>query len=197
MRDRRLLAMIGIAGIAILLAFPLREAVYGMIIVPAAYVYWVLSLLYRSVHQAIWWSLSLLIVLIILTRSVWPQFKVLKRTSLKSKPVAGQVESLAIWMKKTNQGVYFKWLIANRLGKIANQILVNRSVGRQRSFFDPLIGPDWTPDAHIQAYLESGLHGSFADYPQKNKFFSTPSRTPLDHELKDVIQYLESQVENK
>ncbi|HKJ37751.1 MAG TPA: hypothetical protein VJ972_03170, partial [Anaerolineales bacterium] len=173
MRDRRIFAMIGIVVMAILLAFPLRDAVFRMIVIPLAYVIWVLGLVYRSVNQAIWWIVAMVLVLAVISRSLMPRLKVVERVRLKAKPVVGQVESLAGWIKKTERGVYFKWLIANRLGKIANQILANRSTGKQRSFFDPLTGPDWTPDHQVQSYLESGLHGSFADYPQKNRLFST------------------------
>jgi len=149
------------------------------------------------VNQMIWWGVALVLVLAVISRSLMPRVKVAERIRLKKKPIVGQVESLAGWMQKTKRGTYFKWLIANRLGKIANQILANRSTGKQRSFFDPLTGPDWTPDSQVQSYLESGLHGSFADYPQKTRFFSTPEPTPLDHDLNDVVQFLESQVEDK
>ena len=180
MKVQRILAMVGILGIAVLLAFPLRDAVYRMIIVPLAYVFWVLELVYHSVHQALWWTVALLFVLVVLSRSLLPQFKVRERIRLKTKPVVGQVESLADWIAKTERGTYFKWLIANRLGKIANQILENRSTGKQRSFFDPLTGPDWMPDSRVQSYLESGLHGSFADYPQKQRPFSPPIAHPAN-----------------
>lgn len=197
MRNQRIFAFIGIGIITLLLAFPLRDAVFRTIVIPLAYLFWVLSLVYHSVHQAIWWAIALLFVVFILVRSLLPKFKIIERVRLKTKPKLGQVENLTVWLKKTERGIYFKWLIANRLGKIANQILTNRSTGKQRSFFDPLTGPDWTPDASVQSYLEAGLHGSFADYPQKNSFFSTPEPTPMDHDVNDVVQYLESQVENK
>jgi len=195
MKNQRIFAMIGILVMAILLAFPLRDAVFRIIVVPLAYVIWILGLIYRSVNQTIWWAVALVLVLAVISRSLMPQIKVAERVRLKTKPVVGQVENLASWIKKTQRCVYFKWMIANRLGKIANQVLANRSTGKQRSFFDPLTGPDWTPDSQVQSYLESGLHSSFADYPQKNRFFSTPEPTPLDHELNDVVQYLESQIE--
>jgi hypothetical protein len=140
---------------------------------------------------------ALLFVLVVFSRSLLPQFKVREKLRLKTKPVVGQVERLAIQISKTKRGIYFKWLIANRLGKIAHQILANRSTGKPRSYFDPLTGPDWTPDSPIQSYLALGLHGSFADYPQKSRLFSAAIQTPLDHDLKEVVQYLESQVENK
>jgi len=197
MKNQRIFAMIGIGVIALLLAFPLRNAVFRTIVVPLAYLFWILGLVYRAVSQVIWWTVILVLVLFLLSRSLLPRFKIRERFRLKKKPVVGRVESLAGWLKKTERGIYFKWLIANRLGKIANQILANRSARNERSFFDPLTGPDWMPDSNVQSYLEAGLHGSFADYPQKNRFFSRRVLTPMDHDVNDVVQYLESQMENK
>ncbi|HEY5732063.1 MAG TPA: hypothetical protein VIS72_18610 [Anaerolineales bacterium] len=197
MSIRRTIALIGIIVIAILLAFPLRDAVYEAVIVPIAYLLWVLRLYYRSVHQSIWWFAALLIVLVTLSRSLLPAAKFRERIRLKPRPVIGQVESLSVWMKRTERGIYFKWLVANRLGKIAHEILSQRMGGMKRSFFDPLTGPDWMPDAPVQQYLETGLKGSFADYPQTPRIFSKPVQTPLDHDMNDVIEYLESQVGNQ
>lgn len=193
---RRVLAMIGILMIAALLAFPLRDAVYEAVIIPIAYVLWALGLIYHSVHQLIWWFLVLLVVLIILSRSLVPKKPLSGPTRLKSKPPTGPVESLATWMKKAERGTYFKWLLANRLGKIAHQILSHRDTSKNRSVFDPLTGADWNPHAALQAYLESGLHGSFTDYPRPRRFFSQPVRTPLDQDVREVIDFLEIQVKD-
>jgi hypothetical protein len=195
---QRNLALIGILIIALLLAFPLRDAVYETIIIPIAYLWWVLGLWYHSVHQSIWWVVALVLVLLTLARSLRSTGKIRERVRLKHKPVIGQVENLSAWMKRTERGIYFKWLIANRLGKVAHEILAQRMGGKTRSFFDPLTGPDWKPDASVQGYLESGLKGSFADYPQRRwQFFAKPEPTPLDHDVNDVINYLESQVGNQ
>lgn len=190
----RLLAMGGILLIAILLAFPLRDAVYEAVIVPAAYVLWFLNLLYRSVSQSLWWTLVLLLVLWTLGRSLLPMGNLRERIRLKTRPVIGQVEGLSVWMERSGHGTYFKWLIANRLGRIAHEILRQRLGGRTRSYFDPLAGPDWTPDTPVQEYLESGLKGSFADQPLPRRFFSKPVQSPLDHKVDEVIEFLESQV---
>jgi hypothetical protein len=191
----RILALTGIIFIAFLLAFPLRDSVYEAVILPVAYVLWVLGLVYRSVHQSIWWGVALLVVLVILARSLRSTGRVRERVRLKTRPVIGQVESLSAWVKRTEHGIYFKWLVANRLGKIAHEILLQRMGGKTRSYFDPLTGPDWAPDATVQQYLEAGLKGSFADYPlgQRRRFFSKPTPTPLDHDVNDVINFLESQ----
>jgi hypothetical protein len=120
-----------------------------------------------------------------------------RRTAAKSKPHLGQVESLAIWLRKAERGIYFKWLIANRLGKLSYQILVHRESGRPRSVFAPLLGTDWEPTKELQTYLETGLHGSFADFPNtKRPFASQQPRTPLDHDIAEAVEFLESQLEN-
>jgi len=194
---QRILAMAGIVGISLLLAFPLRSAVFNTIIVPLAYVFWLLGLVYHAVHQTIWWAVVLVLILYFLLRSLSLKFKFGRRSRADEGPIHGQVETLAGWIKKTERGMYFKWLFANRLGKVAHQILVIRSTGERRSFFDPLTGPDWRPDPPVQSYLESGLQSSFADYPRKRRFFSPPLKTPLDHDLIEIVGYLESQVENK
>jgi hypothetical protein len=100
MRNRRVIAVIGIVGIALLLAFPLRDDVFRLFIIPLAYVFWVLSLIYHAVRQTIWWALAMLVVLFLVSKSLLPQFKARKRVPLKAKPMVGQVESFATWIKK-------------------------------------------------------------------------------------------------
>ena len=197
MNLRRGLALSGIVAISILLAFPLREAVYEAVIVPAAYVLWVLGLWYHALSESLWWFIALFVVLVILARSLRPTGRIGERIRLKSRPVIGQVEGLSVWVKRTGRGTYFKWLIANRRGKIAHEILLQRMGGGKRSFFDPLTGPDWTPDASVQGYLETGLSGSFADYPQRRWLFSKPVPTPLDHDMGEVLDFLELQAGNQ
>lgn len=197
MNLRRVITWTGIVIIALTLAFPLRTAVYELVIIPVAYMLWLLELWYHAVNQSLWWWVAVFVVLVVLVRSLWPAGRFRRRMRLRSRPAVGQVESLSVWMKRTGRGTYFKWLIAHRLGKIAHEILLQRMGGRTRSFFDPLAAPDWTPDASVQSYLETGLKSSFADYPQGRKLFSKPISTPLDHDVGEVITFLESQVNNQ
>jgi hypothetical protein len=107
------------------------------------------------------------------------------------------VEGLAIWLRRAEKGIYFKWLVANRLGKLAYQMLVHRENGRPRSVFAPLLGNDWAPSKELQQYLETGLHGSFADFPSTAGRFTTPQHTPLDLNVLEAVDFLESQVESE
>jgi hypothetical protein len=74
--------------------------------------------------------------------------------------------------------------------------LLHRESGRPRSVFAPLVGVDWEPRNELQTYLETGLHGSFADYPHVNRAFGKPQKTPLDLDITEAVEFLESQVEN-
>lgn len=194
---RRALIILGIVAVSLILAFPLRDAVFAAVIVPLAYLFWLMGLVYRSVHQSLWWSIASILVLFIVLRGLVPQTRRKKRPPPEIENATGQIETLADAMKKADRGVYYKWMIANRIGRIAHQILSQRETGRERALFDPLAGPDWNPNAGVRSYLEAGLQGSFADYPQKNRYISQTISTPMDHDMQEVIEYLEKQVDNK
>jgi hypothetical protein len=194
-RMQRGLILIGVTIIAGLLAFPLRETIYETIVIPVAFILWNLELLYRSFSQGTWWWVIAFLVLFILVFSLTPQTRFRPRQEQKSKPSQGQVEGLAIWLLKAEKGIYFKWLVANRLGKLAYQFLLHRESGRPRSVFTPLRGADWEPRKELQQYLETGLHGSFADFPNPG-LLSAHQPTPLDLEVTEAVDFLESQLEN-
>jgi len=191
---RRWLAAIGAIVIAALLAFLLRDAVYQLIVLPLAYVFWLLKLFYLSFDQILWWIAVVIVILLILGRSLLPELKPLKPILKPPRPSIGPVQSLAGSIQKSNKGIYFKWLVANRLGRLAYQMLVQREHGKPRSIFAPLTSEGWESPPDLQTYLEKGLHGSFADFPNSNwNYFSPPIKTPLDHDIAEAIEFLESQ----
>lgn len=195
-RIRRALPLVGILVIAALLAFPLRDTIYEAVVIPVAYIAWELSLFYHAFSQITWWWLSIGIVLLMLALSLAPKFTPRRVGKERHKPKHGQVEDLAIWLGRARSGTYFKWLIANRLGKLAYQMLLDRESGRPRSVFAPLLGLDWEPSNELRQYLETGLHGSFSDFPQPRRWRAAPPRTPLDYDVNRAIEFLESQLQN-
>ena len=193
---RRSLIFIGVLIIAGLLAFPLRETIYGMVVIPVAYIVWNLNLLYQSFSQGVWWWVIVIFVFFMIAFSLMPRPQLRPKNGPKSKPPQGQIESLSVWLRRAETGIYFKWLIANRLGKLAYQILLHRESGRPRSVFAPLVGTDWEPTKALQTYLETGLHGSFADFPNTGRRFSPNQPTPLDLDVAEAVDFLEAQVQN-
>lgn len=192
---QRFLILVGIMIVAAILAFPLRETIFDTVVIPAAFITWNLGLLYRSFSQGTWWWVIVFLVLFMLAFSLAAQPSFRPRMLLKTKPPLGSVESFAIWIRKAEKGIYFKWLVANRLGKLAYQILLHRESGRPRSVFAPLLGNDWEPSKELRQYLETGLHGSFADFPHAGNLSRT-QHTPLDLDVNEAVDFLESQVEN-
>src|SRR5215213_6467506 len=158
-RRRRVLLVVALLIISSLLTILLRSVVYEVVILPVAFLGFQLSIWYHSLSQGIWWWLIIALVLFMLAFSLVPAEKPGKQKIIRSKPKRGQVEQLAAELVRTKSGQYFKWLVANRLGKLAYQILVHRESGRTRSVFDPLAGEGWQPSHELQSYLEVGLHG--------------------------------------
>ena len=192
---RRGLILIAALIVAGILAFPLRDTVYAAVVIPVAYIMWILNLVYHTFSQGVWWWVIAFIVLFMIAFSLMPRFEIRPKSGPRPKPPRGQVESLSIGLHRAESGIYFKWLIANRLGKLAYQILLHRESGRPRSVFAPLVGADWEPTRDLQKYLETGLHGSFADFPHRGRFSAHPP-TPLDLNVAEAVDFLESQVEN-
>lgn len=178
-----LLLVIGISSL--LLASILREAVYRMVVVPLAYLIWILQFYYSAIPQwALWTTLIALLLLVVLWNLI-PEVKPVVRRDPPRGPPEGQVEALALWIRKSRGGNYFKWQLANRLGRIARGL--DESAGSGGRF------P--AADEAVQRYLDAGLNYSFVDFPSpRNRFRSAP-KTPLEVNLNQVADYLASQME--
>jgi hypothetical protein len=196
-KQRRFWWLAGVVvTLALVMAFPLRDWTQRMFITPLAVILWTLGLFYRSMPQLLWWVLSVLVVLVLLLSSLAPPEVFSLRNRDKSKPPQGPVENLALSIQKTRSGAYFKWMVANRLGKLAYQMLIQREGGRNRSVFAPLVGVDWEPSPSLQKYLEVGLHGSFAEYPDSERILRL-NGSPLDVEIHEAVAFLEERSEIK
>lgn len=195
-RRQRLLAA-AVIGLAALLAFPLRPIMERTLVVPVSYVLWLLGLFYNAAPQVVWWGAAVVAVALIAAGILIPAERAAPRQPAEAKPIQGPVEGLSAWIKKTDGGIYYKWLVAHRLGKLAYRMLVQREGGRTRSLFAPLTGPDWQPDESLRNYLEIGLHGSFADYPGSSNPLKPARPTPLDLEIRRAVEFLEENAETE
>ena len=194
---RRILIVTGILALVALLAFPLRQTVYAAIVIPVAYLLWALGLLYHALPQVDWWVAALVVVLYWFVKSLTPPENPTEWEHPMRGQAKGQVELLAENIRKSEKGVYNKWLVANRLGKLAYQLLLQREYGKPRSPFAPLDGPDWNAPPGVTAYLQSGLQGSFADFPAgRTPFVAPKEKTPLDRDVEEVMDFLETKLDH-
>lgn len=191
--------LIGLGVIAVLaLSFYLRGPIQRVIIIPLAYLWWLIKLCYRAVPQAILWVFLAIAVFVFMLRLIPLKNIILRKRKVEYNPSVGAIEDLALWVRKSPRGIYYKWLVANRLGKNAREILAQRDGHAVNIKFGPLEGSDWNPPQEIKTYLEIGLNGSFADFPQFRSWWTwwrKPKPTPLDVDVRQVIDYLESELE--
>lgn len=191
---QRPIFVLSIAILCLVTAFVLRKLIYEIVIVPLTYLWWLITLYYHLLPQVVIWALLIAIILFTAIRGLLMEIPVGRPVLLKKKNSQGPVETLSVLIHKSNQGNYYKWVIANRLGKTARELLDQREGRQIKQKFTKLVGKGWNPPKDVVAYLESGVNGSFADYPQRT--WSRSPSTPLDINPQKVIEYLESEMEN-
>jgi hypothetical protein len=197
---RRRWFLAGVFLSAVIIAFILRDVVGQLVVVPIVYIWWLLHMYYSALPQFILWVILVVVVVFSAISSLVPEIRYKAVFQPAPKPVQGQIEVLVGWLNKSQRGgIYYKWLVANRLGKNAREILAQRDGQPISKKFGQLNGRGWNPPQNIRDYLESGLNGSFADFPRSrfslNKQTSKP--TPLDADPRQVIEYLENEMETE
>ena len=181
----RWLLLIGTLVISLSLAFFLRDVVYDVVVVPIAYLLWLGKYYYTAIPQIILWMILLAILFLTAALNFVPEAQPSKRKEHIHKPAEGQVEALAVWIHKARKGSYFKWQLANRLGRIARRL--NELTGQQAKTSSNKEG--------VEKYLDAGLNNSFVDFATPKNRFRHSRPTPLELDPKEVVDYLESQME--
>ena len=176
------------------MAFPLQDMIRKTVIVPLAYLWWALGVLYQSFPQIVVWILLIVLIFFILLGSLSTDSRRTRREEPKVKPSLGQVEGLAEGLVKMRRGTYYKWQIAHRLGRLARDFLIQRGDRASTRDHSPLTGHDWHPSESVDSYLDTGLRSSFADFPKHRLWFVRPEPTPLDIEVDEVVEFLETQI---
>lgn len=196
MTRKRVFILAGVLIVASVLAFALQDIVRLVLVIPLAYLWWALRLLLGVVPGVVLWGGMVTLIVIILFNSLTAGVKHPRTEKEKKRPQMGNVERLASAIEKTHEGVYMKWKLANRLGNLARDLLILRGDRDGKKDIGPLTGYDWQPSAPVDAYLDTGLRGSFADYPTSSWPFRRSQTTPLDSNVNDVVEFLEAQMEN-
>ena len=175
--------VVGIVVTSAVLGYFLRDLIYQLVIVPLAYLFWILYFYYSAIPQWVIWAVLLALLLVAAVWTLLPDAPVRGRKLIERAEPEGQVEALVIWMMKARRGNYFKWQLANRMGRVVRRL--SELSGRQRP----------SGDEAVEKYLDAGLNYSFVDFPTPQGPFSRPAKTPLDADPKRVADYLESLME--
>jgi hypothetical protein len=196
MKPRQILLILAGLVIAGILAFYLQDVIRRAVVTPLAYLWWVLKLAYAAIPQLLWWILLLAVLILIVIISLVNWFTIGKKFEEPTRPGQGNVEILAGWVSNAGKGNYYKWMIANRLGKLWGE-MSGRPENRGRPAL-PAEGPS-APSQHppeaVQRYLKAGLDESFVDYPLSTLPFMRKKATPFDLNVDEAVGFLESQME--
>jgi hypothetical protein len=193
MNNRQKIALGLMVVAAAVLAYLLKDAVAAMLFEPVSYVWYALNLFYLSIAQVIFWFGVVVIAALIAFGSLYGKFGSPRLVEEDTKPKHGPVANAARHISRSSEGIYYKWLVANRFGKLARSIVASSVVQETTGNVNPQ-DPSCQPPLEIIAYLESGLMKTFTDYPNR-AWLGRPVATPLDVDIEQVIAYLESQME--
>lgn len=172
--------------IVAILLYPVRHEVAGAVMNFASYLVWTVNVIGVVIPQQILWAFLLILILYIAIGSFYGKRYREEKSPENQSPVIGAVEAMAGYIEERHRGIYFKWQIANLLGKI--QQTIQESASRGTSSRIPL------PSDSVQAFLDAGVNTSYADYAPDG-FVLKNNSTPLDIELEQVVAYLEEQME--
>ncbi len=198
MNRKRLLPLLALLAAALLLAFPLQDFLRTGIIEPLLYFFWGMGILYKSVPQFWIWVLLLGIVFFILLTPFLEDLPRWRRKGKALPPEPGPIERLAETLSASDKGIYFKWVVANRLGKIVSNWLFYRNRVEYGWQAKDLARFGWDAPPEIYNYLDAGLNGSFADYPRSRiPFIRIKRKTPLDLDPNLALDFLEKEMENE
>jgi hypothetical protein len=120
----------------------------------------------------------------VLLGSLVPDGRQAQGAVLAKKPELGPVETLALWLMRAHEGVYFKWLIARRLARL------DRELGEPSDRPATLAAMP----AAVEEYLDAGLNRSFADFPRAGRWYRHRAPTALDLNPKEAVDYVESKL---
>jgi hypothetical protein len=193
-KRKRNFALGGALVIALVLAFALRDLVRLALVLPLAYLWWALGVVYGAVPQVVLWIGLIVLVVFLLLSSLTPRGMPAPLEKKEVRARNGNIENLAVALEKARKGTYNKWKVANRLGRLARDLLIQRGDREITKVIGPLTGRDWQPSESVRTYLDVGLNGSFADYPNPRWPFGRPQPTPLDLDVSEAVDFLEEQI---
>lgn len=193
---RRMFLLIVILVTAVLLAFLLRDALSALVVPLVGKIWFLLRGYYGSMEQTSYWPLVLAVILLLGFSSLRLADLSVRAERERRSQLRGEVQQMSFWLERfSGQGLFMdtpypRWYVARTLANLAVEMLNRTGVpGINRA---QLRGSGWAPPPDVQKYLEIALRSTPATF---QRMLDAAALKPLP-EVEDVIQYLESFVEN-
>ena len=160
--------------------------------IPFLYVFWIGRFIFEAIPQTGLWTFFLVIFSLILAIGLIDKRK---RKSTLYIPLTideGRVEGWVKLIDQAEKDHYFKWRLAQRLQKVALGVIAHQQGQSLKQTRQQLRQRELDIPPELQAYFQASLQ-SLGHLPVPKRFFQTTSATdsPLDLDLKQVIQFLE------
>lgn len=189
----RIVFLLGLLGLSFFLA-PLAQQFFQVLLLePIAYLWWGVKQVIRVIPETLYWYFFVsclgILGLFFLIRDIF-EHRLIKEKQVRQQ---GPIEFLSENIVRSAKSNYFKWVIANRLANITLQVVWQKSGKDEKPRDFTYADLKGSPD--IKSYLETGLLGSFMDYQGKKKLFGKSRETPLNLDISQVIDWVESEME--
>jgi len=188
----RIIYMIILIVLAFLFAPYIWNFVNTLLVEPASETWLLINQLIRLIPQTNYWlfivgSFGVITIIFILASLRKPH-----RSNQKLTQTRGPIKSLADYYSMSEESHYFKWVIANRLAQITQEILqINQGNSKNNKLH---ISESELPDP-VKNYLLAGSDNSHMSDKPRKFLFRKQGKSPLDIEINNVINTIESQME--
>ncbi len=176
----------------LVLAILVRGFVETVIVAPILYLGWYLSLLLRSVPEAVFWVLFILLALILATRSLQLRRSGWRRRRAQDEANRGPLGKRAHLFELARTSPYFRWQLARELNSLAWELVwpgQTFDLDRQRAW---LAAADSGMPRDVTAYFLASLDPY---RPVAVPWFRRrphPVQSPLDLDPDVVVSFLET-----
>ncbi|HET9223095.1 MAG TPA: hypothetical protein VFO07_11350 [Roseiflexaceae bacterium] len=197
MNDR--LALIGLVLLLVgLLALIVSGAVREVIVIPLLALLWLLGLLLDSVPQLIWWFGLLAIAALVAWRSLATP-RVAPAAPRVVPIMPAPVASWAGMFERAAGDRYARWLLAQRLGHFALELLASQEQGETRGVWHYLQDESRDIPPAVRAFLLAGarMYRPLPTFWQRWWPWGARVETradPLDLDLNEVVRFLDERL---
>jgi len=184
--------MILLVVLALLFAPHIWNLVNGLVLEPTIELWQLINQFIRLIPQTYYWlfivgCFGVMTVIFLIGSSRNPH-----RSATEFSQTKGPIKSLADYYSLSEDSYYFKWIIANRLAQITQEIVsINEGVSNNTK---ELIIETEFPE-QVKNYLIAGSDNAhMSDKPKKFRFRKKEEK-PLDIDINEVINAIESKME--
>jgi len=188
-----LVSLVIVGGLAFLLKDFLRDNLYIPIIDLVRFEY----ILLRSLPQAIWWWLVLIVMFLYAARVLISRGKSPRLPNRLGTRSLSRARVWIQWIERSQRGDYSKWLLSRQIAQLTLQIIAHQEKLPFDQVKHEIISGQFQLPAGVEDYIKTGI--SAPTFPQYADLISRMGwkrgNKPLDLKVDEVVLFLEKNME--